>query len=307
VATLAAVALLGGGIVLVVAGAEAFFDGLLAVAARIRIPAFTLTALVSGLELENLAAGIAADLKGLPDAAAGTFLGGTSFLVLGVAGLAAAAAPFRAPLPWPVYAWTAAAPLPLLAFGLDGDVSRLEGGLLVAWFCVATAGLVLSGRGLLGAEAPRRRRFALARLLAGLGILTAGGEVLGEGIQRAVARFGISQALLGNTVVAAAVEAEEVGRVAVPARHRRGDVAAANLFGTAVHFLALNAGVIALVRPLDVGHQTVVLHLPVAVAGTVLLTALLAARRGLGRAEGVALVALYGGYLAGAVILAGRR
>jgi rod shape determining protein RodA len=85
---LAALALLAGGIALVVAGAEAFFEGLLATARRRRIPVFTLTALVSGFELENLAAGIAANAKGLPGAAAGTFLGGTTFLAAGVAGLA---------------------------------------------------------------------------------------------------------------------------------------------------------------------------------------------------------------------------
>src|SRR5206468_9895243 len=55
----------GGGIVLVVAGAELFFDGVLSVAARLRISAFVLTAVVSGFELENLAAGIAANARGL--------------------------------------------------------------------------------------------------------------------------------------------------------------------------------------------------------------------------------------------------
>ena len=304
---LAAALLLAGGVVLVVAGAEVFFDGVLAVAARLRVSAFALTALVSGFETENLVAGIAADLKGLPDAAAGTFLGGTSFLVLGVAGGSAVVAPFRAPLPRQVYAWVAAAPVPLLALAVDGELSRADGAGLVAWFGVATAGLVLSGRGLLRAETPRPRRFAVARLAGGLAVLTAGGVVLGEGIQRAVSRFGISQALLGNTAVAAAVEAEEVGRVVVPARRGRGDVAAANLFGTTVHFLALNAGVIALVQPLDLSHDSVVLHLPVATAGTVLLAVLVAVRRGLGRVEGLALVALYAGYLAAAVVLAGRR
>ena len=85
--------LLVAGLVLVVAGAEAFFEGLLATASRLRISAFVLTVVVSGFELENLAAGIAANLKGLPNAAAGTFLGGTTFLALCVAGLSALAAP----------------------------------------------------------------------------------------------------------------------------------------------------------------------------------------------------------------------
>src|SRR6266508_197913 len=115
-----AIALLVAGIGLVVGGAELFFEGLLSAAARLRVPAFALTAVVSGFELENLAAGIAANAKGLPGAAAGTFLGGTTFLALGVAGIGALLAPMRSRLPLPALAWTAAAPLPLLLFARDG-------------------------------------------------------------------------------------------------------------------------------------------------------------------------------------------
>src|SRR3954470_7531376 len=88
-----------GGMPLAVLGAELFFDGVLAVAGRLGVSAFVLTAVVSGFELENLAAGIAANARGLGGAAAGTFLGGTTFLALGVAGVAALVAPIRARLP----------------------------------------------------------------------------------------------------------------------------------------------------------------------------------------------------------------
>ena len=84
---LVAVLLLAGGVAVVVAGAELFFDGLLATAARLRVSPFLLTVVISGLELENLAAGIAANAKGLPGAAAGTFLGGTTFLALAMGSL----------------------------------------------------------------------------------------------------------------------------------------------------------------------------------------------------------------------------
>src|SRR5215217_7455562 len=96
---------LAGGIALVVGGAELFFDGVLAVASRLGVSAFALTAVVSGFELENLAAGIAANARGLAGAAAGTFLGGTTFLALGVAGLAAVVAPLRTRLPFAALAW----------------------------------------------------------------------------------------------------------------------------------------------------------------------------------------------------------
>jgi cation:H+ antiporter len=303
VSSAVALALFAGGVVLVVAGAELFFEGLLAAAARLGVSAFALTALVSGFELENIAAGIAANVKGLENAAAGTFLGGTTFLALAVAGLGALVAPLGAQLPRAVLVWTAAAPVPLLLLALDGEVSRLDGGLLLGWFVLAMAGLWRAGRGLLGAPV-EQKRFILLRVLFGLALLTAAGEMLGEGLRRVVSRFGVSETLLGNTAIAASVEAEEVARVAVPARRGRGDIALGNIFGTIVHFIAFNAGVIALVRPLDLDSASRWLHLPVAAASPVFLVFLLAWRGSLGRAAGALLVGLYVAYVAAAVIVA---
>jgi cation:H+ antiporter len=289
--------------VLVVAGAELFFDGLLGAASRLGISAFTLTVVVSGFELENLAAGIAADLKGLPDAAAGTFLGGTTFLALAVAGVAALVAPMRSALPRLALVWVALSPLPLLVLALDGHLGRAEGALLVLWSGVVLWAIVRAGR-VFAPEELERGRHALLRVLGGLGILTAGGELLGEGIRRTVSDLGISQALLGNTAVAAAVEAEEVARVVTPARRGRAELALANVLGTIPHFCAFNAGLIALVRPLELGHESTALHLPVAAAAPGLLALVVAARGGLGRIEGVLLVAAYAGYVVAAIIAA---
>jgi cation:H+ antiporter len=291
---------LAGGIALVVFGAELFFDGVLAVASRLGVSAFVLTAVVSGFELENLAAGIAANARGLSGAAAGTFLGGTTFLALGVAGLAAVVAPIRARLPLGALAWTVASPLPLVAFAADGSLSRVEGGALVFWFAVALTGLARSGRSLLAGE-PTKHSRPLLRLAAGLGLLTVGGDLLGRGLRDVVARFDVSGTLLGNTVVAASVEGEEVARVIVPARRARGDVALANVLGTIVHFVGLNAGVIALVKPLRLDADSLHLHLPAAAASPAVVCSFVAIRGGLGRAEGVVLVALYIAYVAAAV------
>ncbi len=60
-----AVAALAIGLVLVVGGAESFFKGLLAAAERFHVSPFIVAVVVSGFELENLAAGIAANAKGL--------------------------------------------------------------------------------------------------------------------------------------------------------------------------------------------------------------------------------------------------
>jgi cation:H+ antiporter len=301
VSSAVSVVLLVGGVVLIVAGAELFFDGLLAAAARFGVSAFALTVVLSGFELENLAAGIAANAKGLPNAAAGTFLGGTTFLALAVAGLGAVVSPLQVRLPAPVLLLTAAAPIPLLLLALDGDISRLDGGVLLAWFVVAMAAMWRSGRGLVGGEAPGRKRFVLARVLVGLVVLTAAGELLGEGLRRVVSRFGVSETLLGNTAVAASVEAEEVARVAAPSRRGRGDLALGNVVGTIVHFAAFNAGVIAVIKPLELDAATRDLHLPVALVATLVLCATLALRGGLGRPAGIFFLALYAAYIAAAI------
>src|SRR5436190_72602 len=132
--------------------------------------------------------------------------------------------------------WTAAAPRPLLALSLDGRLSRADGAILLVWFAVALIGLIRARppAGTKGTDPPARsRRFGAARLVGGLALLTGGGVMLGEGIRRVVSNLGVSQTLLGNTAIAASVEAEEVARVAVPSRRGRGDLAVANLLATA--------------------------------------------------------------------------
>jgi cation:H+ antiporter len=306
-----AIALFLLAVVLIVGGAELLMDGLLRAAARLRVAPFAVAVVISGLEVENLAAGIAANAQGLPGAAAGTFLGGTTFLALGVAGLGALIAPIPAQLPRPALALTAATPLPLLALSLDGELTRLDGVLLVLWSALALVLLVRVGRVLTTPEDAERERAAargrrgrlltLAPLAGGLALLTAGGEALAEGIRGVVERFDISPTLFGNTAVAAAVEGEEVARIAVPARRGRGDIALGNVVGSIVHFVTVNAGVIAIVSPLELDADSLHLHLPVGVGATAVLCAVLGLRHGLGRVEGAVLLALYALYIGVAV------
>ena len=115
--------------------------------------------------------------------------------------------------------------------------------------------------------------------------------------------LGVSATLLGNTAIAASVEAEELGRVAVPAKRGRPELALGNIAGTIAHFAAFNAGVIALVKPLALDHTTRVFYLPAAVAATAIFCLLLGARRGLGRSDGLLLVGAYLAFLVAAIVI----
>ena len=291
------------GVGVVVFAADLFVDGLLGLALALGIAPFVLSVALSGFETENLATGIAANAKGLPGAAAGTFLGGVTFLAFGVAGLGGLIAPVRAELPTRFAVWTAVSPLPLFAVAVDGHISRLEGGLLVVWFGVALVGLARSGPSLLAPheeEEEHVRRPGL-RLIVGLALLTGGGWVIAEGLRTTVRQLGVPQTLLGNTALAATIEAEELARFAVPARRGRPEIGLGSIAGTIVHFVALNAGIIALVKPLTLGSQTTRFYLPVAVASPAILAAVLVTRKQLGRIEGAGLTALYVTYVAVAI------
>lgn len=291
------------GVGLIVVAADAFVDGLLGVARAMGIAPFVLSVALSGFETENLAAGIAANAKGLPGAAAGTFLGGVTFLAFAVAGLGGLIAPIRVKLPPRFAVWTAIAPLPLLGFAIDGHLSRPEGALLIVWSILALIGLARTGRTLLADEEEERTRRPLIRLLIGLAVLTGGGWLIGQGLRATVRQFGIPQALLGNTALAAAAEAEELARYTAPARRGRPEIGLGNIAGTVVHFAGLNAGIIALVKPLALGHETTRFYLPMAAASPAILAALLLARKRLGRLEGVLLTGLYVAYVGVSIVI----
>jgi cation:H+ antiporter len=299
----AGVILLVAGVGVVVFAADIFVDGLLGVAVALGIAPFVLSVALSGFETENLATGIAANAKGLPGAAAGTFLGGLTFLAFGVTGLGGLIAPIRVELPNRFLVWTAITPLPLLACAIDGRISRVAGALLVVWGIVALVGLARSGGALFADdedEDERVRRPGL-RLLAGLALLTGGGWLIGQGLRTTVRQLGIPQTLLGNTALAATIEAEELARYVIPARRGRPEIGLGSIAGTIVHFAALNAGIIALVKPVTLGTQTTHFYLPVAVASPAILAAVLFVRKQLGRIEGTLLTGLYVAYVAAAI------
>jgi cation:H+ antiporter len=299
--TLALIALVAG-IGIVIGAADVLVDGLVGAGRRLGVAPFVLTVAISGFELENLAAGIAANAKGLPGAAAGTVFGGITFLALAVAGLGALIAPMRSDLPRSFLGWTAVSPLAVLALGLDGELTRLDGAILLVWFAVVLVGIARTGRGLLDPEAEPVSRPYL-RLLGGLAGLTVGGALLGSGLRRVVTDLGVSATLLGNTAIAASVEAEELGRVAVPAKRGRPELALGNIAGTIAHFAAFNAGVIALVKPLALDHTTRVFYLPAAVGATAIFCLLLGTRGGLGRWDGLLLVGTYLAFLGAAILI----
>lgn len=305
------VALFVAGAALAVWATERLLEGLVGLALLLGLSAFAVGALLSGLEAENIAVGVAASHAHAPAIALGSVFGGASFLVCVALGLGGIIAPLQARLPRPFLLIGAAAPV-LAGLALVGDsTSRLAGAALLLAFAGAMAYLVVASRGktLLRSEeveeAEEEQHGALVVVgltLFGIVAVAIGGDLVAEGAKRLVAHLGIPALLMGMVVTPAVIEIEEVVRQAVPAKEGHPEVSAGNLLGTLLYFTLFNLGIIALLAPVRAPALTRTLDWPFLIAATWL--GLLFLWRGrIGRREGAALLAAYAVYVALHVLL----
>lgn len=296
----------GGGAWLLVESVEGLVKALTSWAVAAGLSGLALSALVLGFDIEATGAGVAATLDGLPGTALGTSVGAALFLVTIGIGLAAVVAPFSVRTPRPVLLAAAFATAVSVALLVDGTLSRVDGGILLATFFPLVAAVALSVRraGQTPDPVGERPRRLWLRLLAGLAGLVVGAEVLVLGTRGIIEGLGISETLFGLLVVAAAVSFEEVVLEMLPAHRGHPEISVGNALGTLIFLLTASLGTIALVRPIVVPETVGAFHAPALVLAVALLLGLLLRGR-LGRPEGLVLILAYAVYVGGAVIVAG--
>ncbi|MBJ7608919.1 MAG: hypothetical protein JF887_05750 [Candidatus Dormibacteraeota bacterium] len=290
------------GVILVVIATERLLDGLVGAARLLRVAPFVASALLSGLEAENVAVGLAAGSRGDAEIALGTAFGGAIFLVCFALGIGALIAPLRVSLPQGIPRLLAAMPLLAGVSLIGGSTSRLAGLALLVGFALAMTYLVRAARGhrFLETEgvddATRPTWMIVLFTVGGITVVTIGGELVASGAAGVIATFGVPALLMGMVVTPAAIEAEEVIRQVIPTRRGHPDVAAGNAVGTVVYFLLFNLGLIALLTPVPVPRLTRLLDWPALVVACAVAATFLARGR-LGRVEGGVLVGLGVGYV----------
>lgn len=293
----------GGGLWLLVESVEGLVKSLQAWALAAGLSGVVVGAFVLGFDVESTAAGVAATLKGLPGTALGASVGSAIFLMTAGLGIAGVIAPFSARPPWALLAAGGIATLLCIGLAADGDITRVDGGILLAAFFPLVA-LVYVGRPAADPatnEHHGRPRHLVPRVLAGLAGLVVGAELLVFGTERIVGDLGFSESTFGLLVVAAAVSFEEVVLEALPAFRGFPELSVGNALGTLVFLITGSLGVIALVGPIEVPASVTGYHLP-ALGLSVLFAGALLARGRIRRLEGAALLAAYGLYAAGALL-----
>ncbi|WP_322819761.1 calcium/sodium antiporter [Tepidiforma sp.] len=311
------IVLFTAGIALLIVGAESLVRGAghLALAIGVSPLVVGLTVVAFGTSSPELAVSVSASYGGQADLAVGNVVGSSIFNILVILGVSALAAPlvvhqqlvrFEVPLMIAVSALT-------LLLALDGGIQPWEGLLLLLGIVAYTWWAIRKSRSESNevrneyeAEIDRRpvdpRNVALDLLLivAGLGMLVLGSEWFTDGAVEIAEFLGVSELVIGLTIVAAGTSMPELATSVVAALRGERDIAVGNAVGSNLFNLLCVLGASALVSSggLPVADSALRFDLPVMVAVAVASLPIFFTGYVITRANGLLFLALYAAYTA---------
>lgn len=307
-----------GGLMLLVAGGEMLVSGATSAA-----KAFGVSPLIIGLTLvgfgtstPELVTTVTAALAGAPGIAIGNVVGSNTANILLVLGVSAMIYPLAVdPRSFRRDAIVlVAATLAALAVVLVGSVGRLTGAALIAALIAYVVFLYLHEGDAPQEEidvkrhmaedaphGPRKPALALGLAALGVGLTIVGAKLLIDGAIELASDLGVSDTIIGLTIVAVGTSMPELITSAVAAIRKHGDVAYGNIIGSNIYNILFILGTAALIEPIAIPAQIARFDIWIMVAATALLV--LFARTGfkLHRWEGFAFVVAYAAYV-GALI-----
>ncbi len=280
------IALLILGLILLVVGAEMLVRGASRLATAVGISPLVvgLTVVAFGTSSPELAVSVQSAFSGQADLALGNVVGSNVFNVLFILGLSALITPLVVSqqlvrLDVPVMIGVSVL---LLLLSLDGLIGRWEGGLLFAgiisytWFLIrqsrreSAAAAALSadvvpdaGESMGGAGV---RNVAL--VIVGLVLLVLGSGWLVDGAVELASSLGVSELVIGLTIVAAGTSLPEVATSVMASIRGERDIAVGNVVGSNIFNILAVLGLSALVAPegIEVGRSAMVFGIPVMTA-----------------------------------------
>lgn len=307
------IVMLIGGLLLILAGANGLTDGAASVAKRFRIPGIVigLTIVAFGTSAPELTVSVASALKGSADIAIGNVVGSNIFNTLMIVGCTALFAPIvitkntlQKEIPLCILASVV---LLVCANGvfLDGArenvLNRTDGLLLLCFFAIFmsyTFAIVSGNRKEETAEEEAIKVLPLWKsslyIIGGLGALIAGGSFFVDGASGIARSLGVSESVIGLTLVAGGTSLPELATSIVAALKKNPEIAIGNVIGSNLFNIFFVLGCSASLTPLRLTGITN-LDLWVLVGSGVLLWffGLFFAKRTITRIEGSILVLCY--------------
>ncbi|MCA8879957.1 MAG: calcium/sodium antiporter [Rhodobacteraceae bacterium] len=287
-------------------GGDLLVRGAVAVAQRAGIPPMVigLTLVGFGTSTPELVTSLQAAFAGAPGIAIGNVLGSNIANVLLILGTAAILAPIRVDRRALCRdgAFLVVATLLCVGLAFSGSFGRPAGAVLVLGLVAfLVAALRLTPRTDAGETVDvvtDRPALAVGWFLIGLVLTLAGARFLVDGAVGIATLMGVSDVVIGLTIVAVGTSLPELVTSVAAARRGHAEVAFGNVLGSNVFNILGILGITALVHPLPVPQQVLQVDIWVMALSSALLLLTAATGQGVSRREGIALLALYIAYWA---------
>lgn len=259
------------GIVVVLRSADFLTEGAVAMASRLHIPQIVigLTIVAMGTSMPEFCVSLFSALKGTADLAVGNVVGSNIFNTMLIVGCAAIIAPIaiapstiRNDVPYAIIA-----SFLLFQFTRDGEIRRWEAGVMLAlfvYFLWNTVKKALKERNSddksnkkdsSTADAPQKEiKMARASLMviAGLVGLVLGSSVFVDNASAVAHSLGVSDAIIGLTIVAGGTSLPELATSIVAARRGNSGIAIGNVLGSNVFNILMILGVTGIISPMQI-------------------------------------------------------
>ncbi|OLA30745.1 MAG: sodium:proton exchanger [Firmicutes bacterium CAG_194_44_15] len=300
-----AIALLIVGFVMLTKGADWFVDGSSALAFRLGIPQLVigLTIVAMGTSAPEAAVSITSALKGNEGITVGNVVGSNIMNILLILGIASVIVPLA------VQKSTRMIEIPYMiaitvlfgVLGYTGEmVTRVEGGILWIAFLIYLGYLLwMAKKGKEDNEPDEKQKslpVQLLMILVGLICIVLGSDFVVDGATEIAKVIGISDRIIGLTIVAFGTSLPELVTSIAAARRGNADIAIGNIVGSNVFNILFVAGTSALISPI-VFESKFVLDTAVATATAVLLLVCVCNKEGkLKRSGGIIMLAAYAAY-----------
>ncbi|NBN77113.1 calcium/sodium antiporter [Microvirga tunisiensis] len=294
------------GLALLFAGGEALVRGAVALAAKIGMSPLIigLTVVGFGTSTPELVVSIKAAFEGSADIAVGNVVGSNTANILFILGLAALISPIPtmiAGIRRDLYVMLAVAVL-MLGLGYMGIIDRLAGGVMVALLVAYVAYAAVNSKTSPEDQDETQQQANMpvwqqaAYIIGGLVLLILGADYL-IGSATTIARaIGVSEAVIGLTIVAVGTSLPELATSVIAAFRKHSEIAIGNVVGSNIYNILGILGVASLLKPLSIAPTMTSFDIPVMLAVTLLLVVAMLAFRSISRSIGAGFVLIYVAY-----------
>lgn len=252
------------GFVLLIKGADFFVEASSSIAKTLRVPSIIigLTIVAFGTSMPELAVSTTASLAGNNEIAVGNVIGSNIFNLLVVLGACGAIRPFAVQLRWDYAASVGVAAALFFMIVVDHFVSRTEAIILLVLFAVFVAMTVRDALTNRIEEEEEYKSITPLRcaiyIVGGLTAIVCGGDLVVECAKEIALALGMSQTLVGLTVVALGTSLPELVTSVVASRKGENGLALGNVIGSNIFNILMVLGASAAVKPVPVNGLAVV-------------------------------------------------